>query len=443
MRSFLFALLVCASSTAPAAAPEQVQADTSPLVAAYRAALDHDTTYRAARDEARAAREQVEQARAAWQPSVVASASASRNHLDQTIGNATRSASYTSNSVALQWRQPLMSRELQSRENLARLRAEQAEALMDVRHGDLVRRLVDAYLDVVLAHRSLAFLKEELARQTELVDAARKGIASGEGTLTDLLEASSRRELLEAQRVSAQAGLENGLDALALITGRRALAPDQALIGSRLDAMPDGPLLGDIETALPEHPQRRFRFIALAMAREEVNLAGAGNAPRLDWVATASRGDSDAVNSFNQVNRLWSAGVQFTLPLLDGGRAGGGERAALALVDKALAELDDAERTLGAEARQSLRALHSSSERAAALRSARKASEQLVAATRRSLAAGLRSRLDLLQAERQLAQVRREQDQAAMDHLRSWWRAVSLQRQAFERDLRTLELTLR
>lgn len=440
MRRFLAMLLVCAAS----AAPGPSRAEASALVAAYRAALDHDAAYRAARDEARAAREQVELARAAWQPAVVANATAQRNHLDQTVGSTDRSASYGSNSVSLQWRQPLLSRELDIRESLARLRADQAEALMEVRHDDLARRLVEAYLEALRSRRALALLREDLARQAELVESARRGLASGEGTVTDLLEASSRRDLLEAQRISAEAALADALDALGAITGRSPIGPGLDTGGPErpLAIGLKVPTLAGLESTLPDHPQRRFRAIGLAMAREEVKLAGAGNGARLDWVASASRGDSDAVNSVNQVNRLWSAGVQFTLPLLDGGRADSGVRAALALVDKAQAELDDSERTLGIEARQTLRAVNNANERVTALRSALAASEQLVAATRRSLAAGLRSRLDLLQAERQLAQVRREQDQAAVEYLRAWWRAVSLEGRAVEQNLLALDQNL-
>lgn len=440
MRRMLGLLLICTLGTGEVLAQLQI----SVLASAYRDALDHDATYRAARDEARAAREQVDQARAAWRPGVVVNASALRNHLDQSIGGASRSADYGSSSLSLQWRQPLVSRELDSREAMARLRAEQAEALMAVRHDDLTRRLVDAYLELARAERASAFVRDELARQAELVETARKGLNSGEGTVTELLEASSRVELLQAQRVSAEAGRDDALDRLAVITGRQggwARVQTEATASTGA-ALPPAPEAGAIESALSEHPQRRFRRFALDMALEEVRLVRAVNAPRLDWIASASRGDSDAVNSFNQINNLWSAGVQFTLPLFDGGRADSGARAAQALVDKAQAELDDTERTLSAEARQTLRALNASTERTQALRSAQKATEQLVMATRRSLAAGLRSRVDLLLAERQLAQVQREQDQATIDHLRSWWRAIALQRRTVEVDLLTLERAL-
>lgn len=441
MRLAAVGLLWCVWALWPAIA--SAQADPAVLVNAWRDALEHDATWRAARDEARAAREQVELARSAWRPGVVASATSQRNHLDQRANGTTRSASYNSSSLALQWRQPLLSRELDSRDALARLRADQADALLAIRRADLARRLVDAWLDLVRAERQGAFLDDELARQTALVDSARKGLSSGEGTVTDLLEAGSRVELLQAQRVAAQASRDDALDALAVITGRRTGWARPGAAALPPERVPAAPTPGAIDAALPEHPQLRFRRLALDMAREEVRLARAGNASRLDWIASASRGDSDAVNSVNQVNRLWSAGVQFTLPLLDGGRADSGARAALALVDKAQAEFDDTERSLQAEVRQTLRALDSARERALALQAARRSSVQLVSATQRSVVAGVRSRPDLLLAERQLAQVQREQDQASIDQLRAWWRATALQRQTPEADLPLLEQALR
>jgi protease secretion system outer membrane protein len=201
--------------------------------------------------------------------------------------------------------------------------------------------------------------------------------------------------------------------------------------------------LAAVEAALPAHPQWRFRQLGIDLAREEVRLAEAANAPRLDLTASASRGDSDGVNTVNQVNRLWSAGVQFSMPLYDGGRTDSATRAALALADKAEAELEDTRRNLLNEASRSLRAMATSLQRLQALETALQTAEQLVVATRRSLGAGLRSRTDLVLAERQLAQVRREQRQLVIDHLRHWWRLSALQRAAPENDLPTIENALR
>lgn len=435
------ALMVLLAGVLGVALPSFAQAQSSRLVIAYRAALEHDATYRAARDEARAALEQLEVTRSAWRPEVALSASALGNRLEQSVGQADRSAQYGSSSLSLQWRKALLNRELESRESLAGLRAQQAEALLALRHTELTRRLVDAYLDLARAKRVISSVSKDLARQVELLEVAHRGLASGEGTVTDVLETSSRIELLQAQRAAAEAGRDDALDNLAVISGRAEVweswenRESERAVLAKLQA----PQVETVVAALSESPERRIRILALQMAQEEVRLASAAAAPRLELIASASRGDSDAVNSFNQVNNLWSAGVQFTMPLLDGGRSDGNVRVALALVDKAHAELDNTERRLNVEARQSLRALNTAEQRVSALRFALEASEQLVSATQRSLVAGLRSRVDLLVAERQLSQVQRELDQAAMDKLRSWWQVRTLQRQILESDLLELE----
>lgn len=51
----------------------------------------------------------------------------------------------------------------------------------------------------------------------------------------------------------------------------------------------------------------------------------------------------------------------------------------------------------------------------------------------------MRSRLDLLLAERQLAQVLREEQSALAEHLRAWWRAATARGEAGETELRRLE----
>lgn len=413
------------------------------LLQAWTAALEHDATYRASREEARAARELVEQARGLRRPEVQLSAAASVNQLDQRTRQIQRSLDYNSNALQLQLRQPLFNREIERRESLARLRAQQAEALLDVRRHELARRLVEAYLDLARADLGAALAREDIERQSLLIDLARRGLNSGEGTVTELLEASSRRALFEAQLAAAQAERGDAIDALRAITGVGDGWPTLSSPSAPGPALREGVALAAIEAVLPMHPQWRFRQIGIDLAREEVRLAEAANAPRLDLTASASRGDSDGVNTVNQVNRLWSAGVQFSMPLYDGGRTDSATRAALALADKAEAELEDTRRNLLNEAARSLRALSTSLQRLQALETAMQTAEQLVAATRRSLGAGLRSRADLVLAERQLAQVRREQRQLVIDHLRHWWRLSALQRAAPEDDLPTIENALR
>lgn len=432
-----FLVLAWAAGVACAPAWSQPVAD-SPLVDAFRAALGFDPAYRAARQEQLAAQEGIALAAGARKPEVALTGAASYNSLDQKIGDQTRSPNYTGNSFAVQLRQPIINRELESREAQARLRARQADAVLAVRQLELGERVVDAYVQLAHAGGLVELTRDELRRQGQVVESARRSLAGGEGTTTELLEATSRADLLRAQLGAAETTLENAQEALRNVTGPGVHVP-AARLASRLPPPP--PRLADaaIDAVLAAHPEVLARQASVDLAFENIRAAQAPYRARLDWSMSAGRSDSDVVNSINQVNTLRSAGLQFNLPLYSGGREDAATRQAQLLVGKSEAELDDTREALRLKLRQGFRGLASSAQRWQALQSAKSSTRQLIAATGRSIAGGVRSRLDLLLAERQLAQVLREEQSAVAEHLRAWWRAATARGEAGESELRQLE----
>lgn len=438
-RATLLALALALSCLHVAA---QVDAPASPLVEAYRAALSFDPAYRAARQEQLAAQEGIALAAGARRPEVSLTGTGAFNSLEQRAGAVTRSPDYTSSSVGVQLRQPLINRELESREAQARLRARQADAVLAVRALELGERLVEAYVQLAHANALVQLSGEELERQAQVVESARRSLRGGEGTTTEVLEAASRADLLRAQKGAAQTAVENARETLLGLTGP-GFVPPAPRLASRLPPPPSGPGPdGLVDAMLATHPEVQARELGVDLARENINAARAPYRTRVDWWVGVSRSDSDVINTINQVNTLRSTGVQLSVPLYSGGREGAATRQAQLLAGKAEADLDAARESLRLKLRQALRGLDASGQRWQALQSARQSTRQLVDATRRSIAGGVRSRLDLLLAERQLAEVLREEQDALAEHLRAWWRAASARGTAAEPELRQLEQSI-
>lgn len=367
------AACIVALAAAAACWPSWAQpaAGGSPLVDAFRAALAFDPAYRAARQEQLAAQEGIALAAGARRPEVALTGAASYNSLDQTAGSVSRSPRYTGSSLAVQLRQPIINRDLESREAQALLRARQADAVLAVRQLELGERLVDAYVQLAYAGALVDLTREELQRQGEVLEAAQRSLAGGEGTTTEVLEAASRADLLRAQLGAAQTALENAQEALRAVTG-----PDWRMPRPRLAVRPPPapPVPADdrsVDATLVAHPEMQAKQAALELARENVNAAQAPYRTRLDWSMSAGRSDSDVINTINQVNVLRSVGVQLNVPLYSGGREDAATRQAQLLVGKAEAELDDTRESLRLKLRQAVRGLASSGERWQALQSAK------------------------------------------------------------------------
>lgn len=432
------ALVLVALAACSACAPAAAQAPAEVLLNAFRAAESFDPTYGAARQEQLAAREGIELAAGALRPEAAFTGNGSYNNLDQTMGAVSRSPRYWGGNVGVVVRQPILNPELESRETLARLRARQLDAVLEVRRLELSERLVDAYVQLAYAGGLVELGRDELRRQQLLVHAAQRSLAGGEGTTTEVLEAVSRADLLQAQLQAAEATLEEARESLRALTGPGVDLGTPRFSGRPLSALPAVAAPAAVDAALAAHPEVRAREAAVELARENINLARAPYRSRLDWSVGASRGDSDGVNSVNQKNRLGSISMQWNVPLYSGGRDDAATRQAVLLVGKAQADLDEAREALRLKVLQALRGLASSRQRWQALQSAKDSSRQLISATNRSIAGGVRSRLDLLLAERQLVQVLREEQAALAEYLRAWWRATTARGEAGEAELRLL-----
>jgi outer membrane protein, protease secretion system len=427
--------LILALATAACCFPLHAQQarTASPLVEAFRAALAFDPGYRAARQEQLAAQEGIALAAGARRPEVAFTGAASLNSLDQRAGPVSRSPEYTGNNVAVQLRQPIINRDIDSREAQARLRATQADAVLAVRRLELGERLVNAYVELAHANGVVELTRADLERQLKVVEAARRSLAGREGTVTEVLEASSLADVLRAQLGAAENARLNAIETLRAITGPTVAAAPR--LARRPPEPPGDASAGAIDAALSAHPEVVARQLEVELARENINAARAPYRPRLDWSLSAARSDSDVVNTVNQVNTLRSLGVQFTVPLYSGGRDDAATRQAALLAGRAEAGLDETRETVRLKMQHALRGLASSGQRWQALQSARASTTQLISATSRSIAGGVRSRLDLLIAERQLVQVLREEQQVLADHAKAWWRLAAARGDAGEPQL--------
>lgn len=416
------------------------QAQHQLLTEALIGARQNDARYLAALSESRAAQELRVLGAAAMAPEVTASVQVSRNLLDQRIASTSRDSAYMSNSAALQLRKPLYAPELALRAPLGEERASQAEAVRAQREIELMLRLVDAYTQVVAVKAQAEATDALITGLQQQLRSATRQYQLGEGTRTEQLEAESRLELAHAQGAELATALADARRRLALIAGPAAQSspPPPA---PRVDALPsDARDLPQWERlATSDSPVVRSRRHALQAARHEAESAQAASRPRLDFVASLARGQSDSVNTLNQSNLQRSLGLSLSVPLYDGGRIDAGQRQAWARVQQAEAELEDAIGQAVADVRQYFDQVNSTSARARALTAARRSAIAQVEATRQSVRGGIRVTLDVLNAESQRYDVERDLVRARIEHLRAWARLRAAAGQLGDADFAALD----
>ena len=388
---------------------------------AYEAALQHDATILAERAAAQAAQERLPQALSQRRPSLSLSAGQNRNHLESQTANmlGQRSVSeryYDSNNAALQLRQPLYRPALLAQIKQARAQVQDADAVLDVNENDLLERVAQAYFDALLGQVQLDLASAQKTAFAAQLQSAQKGFAAGVGMRTDVDEAQARMDLAHAQVLQAQQALDLARRRLALLLG----VPVAQLVQlADLDTQrfaPSAPVPTSAEQwiALAEEssPQLQALRARLRAAQAEVDKAQAGHKPTLDVVATVSRSDSDSVTSINTVYKQKYVGVQLNVPLYSGGYVSSTVRQALAEVQRMQQTLEAAQRDLSNQVYEQFSAMTEGVLRIAALEQAVRSAQQALLSSQKSLQAGARTTVDVLNAEQQLTVAQRDLAQA-------------------------------
>lgn len=384
----------------------------------FQKALAQDATIRASRAALQSGLERLPQARAQLLPQVQATLSRNRNDLDTTAPNflgqdTTTNSRYTSfgNSVTL--RQPLFNLQRYFQYEQAKDLVQDAEATYQRSVQELVVRVGGAYMEALLTKDQLRLVQAQKQQYTAMVDAARKALAAGSGTRTDIDDAQARLDMAVASELEARQNVEYTRRQLEILINEQVdrLA---ALDIDRLARLPrEQASLDDwLKLALDRSPEIRSLLARKEAADKEVAKAQSGHAPTLDGVLQWSDSGNENVTRLNSrfVNSV--IGVQLVVPIFQGGYVSSQVRQAVAEKTRSEEALEATRRDLSLRVHKEYRGVTEGELKVRALEQAVRSAEQLLQSTRRSRQAGVRTSLDELNAEQQLATVTRDLMQA-------------------------------
>lgn len=383
------------------------------LVAAYQAALAQDATLSAARAGAAVTRERVPQARGQMLPSIDFSAGRNHNDLSRTqidvLGQPVDTDDkYYSQNQTLQLRQPLYRRPLGIALAQAHQLVADAEATLELESYNLGQRVVETYLEVLLAQDQLELVLKQQKTVTLQMDAARKSVAAGSGTRTDVDEVQARLDLNHARELEARQQLEHAGYRMSVLTNRP-VTKLARLDPGRLVLAPPKPagLQAWVAMAEDRNPEIKSLRAQLEATRLEVDKAVARHYPTLDLVLqlTRSNNENTTTPSTSYTNRL--IGLQLNIPVFAGGQVSSQVRRATAAVAQAEALLEASRREMSLRIHQELRGLSEGLLKIRAMEQAVRSADQLVVSSNRSFDAGVRTRVDVMNAEQALQEARR------------------------------------
>lgn len=398
------------------------------LLQSYRLALQEDASVRAARAAADSAREREPQAKAQLGSNVVFSAGRNFNDLTREYnGTQSPNEEYYSFNQTLQWRQPLYRKPLWDAWEQAIYVVQDANATLERELQNLSVRVAGAYLEALLAQDQLDLvLKQQSFIQTEL-DAAIKAMVAGSGIRTDIDEAQARLDMNVAQELEARQNLDYTQRQLEVLT-KQTVVPLARLDPKRLQLLsPEPKTLGEwLLLAESNSPEIQSLKAKVEAAKLEVSKAQDGYLPTVDAVLQLTRSASENVTSPASSYTNRTLGLQVNVPLYTSGYTASVIRQALAEQTRVEESLEATRRDLGLRLHREFRGVTEGIAKVKAYEQAVVSGEQLVKSMRRSLQAGGRTMVDVMNAEQQLQTTLRDLAQARYMHLISLVRLQAL-----------------
>lgn len=415
------------------------QAAAANLGEMFQLALSNDATYAAARESHRAGLEALPQGKSLLRPTVSLSSYLRRNDAET---SAPSDSTYSSRGYSLSLTQPLYNKpnfESYEQSRLAVLLAEQQLLLAG---QDLMLRVATAYFEVLLAQDTLATVQAQMEAVAEQLAQAKKSFEVGASTIVDTHEAQARYDVARSQEIAARNDLQVKRRSLEKIIAREA----PALAGLTKGAHIPLPAPGNMDEWVKQAEDSSLGVLtahtALETARRSVEIQRGGHLPTLNLAASYSdnRNASSGATSLDTKSAV--LGLELGWVLYQGGATTSKVRETLALQEKARFDLDAARRQAAFDTRQAFLGVMSGDAQVKALQQALVSSESQLQSTKLGLEVGVRTRVDVLNAQQLVFSTQRDLASARYQTILSSLRLKAAAGVLAETDLKALDALL-
>jgi outer membrane protein, protease secretion system len=387
------------------------------LLESLRLALLNDAIYQAALATNQADQEVLPQARAQLRPNLSLNATRSNNWTDSETpglqGPVENSYEYVGGNTALSVKQPLYRKFNFELYKQAKSQVNNANAVLDHERHNLVMRISHDFFSALLAQEQLQLVLSQNEVYAAQLKSAKRGFETGAGTRIDIDDAQARYDLSLAQELEARQNVDFTRRQLQVIINQPV---DSLMIldAQRMELTRPVPDNVDEWIARGESNNAELRALLanVEAARFEIEKAKSGHYPTLDLYAQRSKSESDTNTTINNKHLTTSVGLQFSMPLWSGGSVNSQTRQAAANLEKVKYQYEARRREIGQQVRKEFQNVSEGVLKVKALELAERSAGQAVYSNQRGFQAGTRNRVDILNAQQQLMNARRDLTEA-------------------------------
>ena len=390
-------------------------AQAQSLVELYESARAFDASYQSAKLQYDANLARADQAWAGILPTAGLSAGASRVSVESTAAPAGGTTSFNTQNATLSASQPLYRPGNWAGYQQGFKQVDLARAQLESASQELIVRTSQAYFDVLAAQDTLAFVRAQKEAVNEQLAFAKRNFEVGTSTITDSREAQARFDLVRAQEIAAENDLQVRKIALDQLVGINESQPRPLTVPVALPPVVPAEVDAWVRQAEGVNPAIRQARSNADIAELEIKKAEAGHKPTVDATASyniTKNPTSSALAGINSRANTGSVGVVLNVPLFAGFSTQNRIKETLALRDRALSDLEGSRRSVSQNVRTAFFGVQSGQGQVRALEAAELSSQSALDANRLGYQVGVRINIDVLNAQSQLFQTKRDLAQA-------------------------------
>lgn len=329
---------------------------------------------------------------------------------------------YQSNSVSLTAQQPLYDKARWAAYQEGKARGQLGELEFDVASQTLFERVAKAYFQVARVENEIKLIGQQKAAIAGLVEQNKRLFASGEGTVTDIDDAQARYDLVVAQEVEAQT---QRIAALRTLSGRANIAVQdippmqERSLGEGLLA-PEHDLGYWTRIARDASPELAARQAAVRVAEAQSEGQKAGHYPTLSLTGQLTRRDNSQYQELQPRQDSYYVGLSLDIPLYSGGSVSASVKKAEAALAGAQADYDVQRQQLAEDVETDYLGVVAGQAKSRAMLRAVDSNQKALTSTEKGYQGGVRSTVDILDAQQRLFQARRDLLNTKLDMLLSY-----------------------
>lgn len=380
------------------------------LVEACDRAADYDAKYRSAEADHAVQKEEVAKARSNFRPSVRVSANRGRSATETTYPPSGSYPSgleqgnfYTTQNLSVTIKQPLFNLSNISSYSQAKALASRSSAVLQGERLNLVVRTVEAYVNVLYAQDHLDYSRTQVDATKEQMLQAKKRFNTGFGTITEINEAQAHYDMALAEGIAMYNTLEMNKRELEHIIGVYSDSLKAFNTSQMVLAMPEP---HDINYWIQYAVESNYEVLAagkdIIIAEKQIDKSRAARYPIIDLLAFKTFSESESNTSIGNKYDTYGVSLQMNVPLYTGGYISSTVRQSSAQLRKGLEDLSIKERSVASNVRKYYSGIMSSIAQIHAYEQAVRSSEIALTGTKKGYCAGLRSNVDVLNAQRNL-----------------------------------------